>query len=226
MSRSLGAAVLYAALCAVHVAAAALHSQWLDMVTKPLLLPALALYAIAAHRERGARVSRRLLVSLALACAGGVALWLEGSTALIVGMAFFLAAYAIYAAEFIRSGAAKRLRRWPRWLIPVGYGTAVTGAMGWLWRGLSERGVALPMTGYAALMALMAATATTWGWRVGTGAGLLVASDALIGIGLAEVAEVPGQSALVMATYLLGLALVVSGWTGRVLGPPAQSPAI
>jgi hypothetical protein len=34
-------------------------------------------------------------------------------------------------------------------------------------------------------MALMASTATRWGWRVGLGAGLLVASDTLIGIGVA-----------------------------------------
>jgi uncharacterized membrane protein YhhN len=223
--RSTHAALLYAALGAVQVAAAAVHSEWLDMATKPLLIPALALYVIAAYRERGARVSRRLLLSLALACAGGVALHGAGAGALVVGMVFFLAAYAIYAAEFIRSGAAGHLRRWPRWLVPLGYGAAVSAAMAWLWQGLSHRGVALPMAGYAVLMALMGATATTWGWRVGLGAGLLVASDTLIGIGLAEVAQVPGRPALVMASYLLGLALVVNGWTVRALRPSAASSA-
>jgi uncharacterized membrane protein YhhN len=226
MSRSLQAAVLYAALGAVHVAAAAVHNQPLDALTKPLLLPALALYAIAAYRERGARVSRRLLLSLALACAGGAALRAPGATGLIVGMVFFLAAYAIYVAEFVRTGAAGRLRRWPRWLVPIGYGAAVTAAMAWLWQGLRDLGVAVPMAAYATLMALMAATASTWGWRVGLGAGLLVTSDILIGVGLAEVLEVPGRPALVMATYLLGLALVVSGWTARAVRAPAGAPAV
>jgi uncharacterized membrane protein YhhN len=216
MSRSLHAAVLYAALGAVHVAASALHREWAEEVTKPLLLPALALYAIAAYRERGAPVSRRLLLSLALACAGGVALRVPTAAGLVVGMLFFLFAYAIYTVEFVRSYRTGRTRRWP---FLVGYGTAVTAAMAWLWRGLRERGVALPMAGYAGLMALMAATATAWGWRVGLGAGLLVASDTLIGIGLAEVVEVPGRPALVMATYLVGLALVVSGWPARALRP-------
>jgi YhhN-like protein len=64
-------------------------------------------------------------------------------------------------------------------------------------------------------MAAMASAATRWGWRVGLGAGLLVASDTLIGIGIAEVADVPAPAALVMATYLLGLALVINGWTSR-----------
>ncbi len=49
MSRSSQAAVLYAALGAVHVAAAAVRREWVELVTKPLLLPALALYAIAAR---------------------------------------------------------------------------------------------------------------------------------------------------------------------------------
>ncbi len=215
MSRSSHAAVLYAALGSVHVAAAALRRQWLEVVTKPLLLPALALYAIAAHQERGTRVSRRLLLSLALACAGGVALRVHGAAGLTVGMGFFFAAYAIYTAEFIRSYAAGRPRRWVRWLAPIGYGTAVTAAMAWLWQGLGDRGVAVPMAGYAALMAVMASTAIEWGWRTGLGAGLLLASDTLIGVGLAQTAQVPGQPAWVMATYLLGLGLVVNGWTTR-----------
>jgi hypothetical protein len=66
-------------------------------------------------------------------------------------MGFFLTAYAIYAAEFIRSTTAGRLRRWPRWLVPIGYGAAVTAAMAWLWPGLRDPRVAVPMAGYAAL---------------------------------------------------------------------------
>ncbi len=221
MSRSSHAAVLYAALGAVHVAAAALRRRWVEVVTKPLLLPALALYAIAAHRERGARVSRRLLLSLALACAGGAALRVPGAVGLTVGMGFFFVAYTIYTAEFIRSYLAGHPRRWTRWLVPIGYGTAVTTVMAGLWRGLADRGVAVPMAGYAGLMAVMASTAVAWGWRTGLGAGLLLASDALIGIGLTEAAQVPGQPAWVMATYLLGLGLVVDGWTARVRQPSA-----
>jgi uncharacterized membrane protein YhhN len=211
---------LYAVLCAVHVAAAAVRSRRIQAATKVPLMPALALYAVAVHRERRVRVSRRLLVSLALACGGGVALGEESTAGLIVGTGFFFGAYAIYTAEFVRSVGVGRLRRWPRCLVPVGYATAVTATMAWLWPGLRDHGVAGPMAGYAGLMALMASTATTWGWRVGLGAGLLVASDTLIGIGLAGAATVPGQPALVMATYLAGLALVVSGWPAHALQLP------
>ncbi|MFC0528802.1 lysoplasmalogenase family protein [Phytohabitans kaempferiae] len=219
MSRSHQAAVLYAALGAVHVAGAVAHGDLVDDLTKPLLMPLLALYAVAAHRERGARVSRRLLLSLAFAWAGDVTLQIGGTVALIAGMLLFAVAYGIYAVEFIRTGAF-RLRR--RWLHLTGYAAVAAGALAWLWPGLSERGVAWPMAGYAGLMAVMAASATSWGWRVGAGGGLLLASDALIGVGLAETVDLPGRAALVMATYLLGQALVVAGWAARA---PRREPA-
>src|SRR3569833_2466655 len=136
MSRSRHAAVLYAALGAVHVAAAALHGRRLTALTKPRLLPALALYTAAAHRELGRRVSRRQLLTLVLACAGGVALRDPTAAGQITGMLFFLVAYAIYTAEFVRSGGAggiARLRRWPWCLVPIGYGTTSTATMAWLW---------------------------------------------------------------------------------------------
>jgi len=222
MFRSRHAAVLYAALGAVHVAGVAVHNDLVDDVTKPLLMPALALYALAAHRERGARISRRLVASLAFAWAGDVTLQLGGTVALIVGMLFFACAYGIYALEFIRGGAFRRRRRW---LYLIGYGASAGAALAWLWPGLSERGVAWPMAGYAALMTAMAASASSWGWRVGLGGGLLLASDTLIGVGLAEAAGVPGRDALVMITYLLGQALVVAGWTARAPRPEPSHPA-
>jgi uncharacterized membrane protein YhhN len=221
MSRSRQVAVLYAAAGAVHVAGAAVHDDLVDNLTKPLLMPLLALYAMAAHRERGARIDRRLLLSLALAWAGDVTLQLGGTVALIVGMVFFALAYGIYAAEFIRTGAFRRRRRW---LHLAGYGAAVTGALAWLWPGLSELGVAWPMAGYAALMAVMATAATSWGWRVGVGGALLLGSDTLIGVGLAGAVDVPGRAALVMATYLLGQAVVVAGWAARTASPEPSRP--
>jgi uncharacterized membrane protein YhhN len=222
MSRSRQAAVLYAVVGAVHLAGVAAPGDVVANITKPLLMPALALYAVAAYRERGARISRRLLLSLTLAWAGDVALQFDGTVALIVGMVLFAMAYGIYAVEFIRTGAFRRGRRW---LYLAGYAAAVTGALVWLWPGLSEQGVAWPMAGYGALMGLMAATATSWGWRVGVGGGLLLLSDTLIGVGLAETVDLPGRGVLVMATYLLGQALVVSGWAARTARPEPSRPA-
>jgi hypothetical protein len=46
------------------------------------------------------------------------------------------------------------------------------------------------------------------------GAGLLIASDTLIGIGITG-AGMPGGAAVAMATYLIGLALVIDDWTAH-----------
>ena len=65
---------------------------------------------------------------------------------------------------------------------------------------------------YAAVLATMAATAATQGPRVAIGAALLVCSDTLIGMRIAGVPPLPGPPVWVMATYLLGQALIVTGW--------------
>ncbi|MCW6010662.1 hypothetical protein K1W54_39845 [Micromonospora sp. CPCC 205371] len=209
MSHARRAAVLYAAVGAVDVLAAGARKERVRWVAKPLLMPLLALYAIAACRERGRRVSRRLLVALALAWAGDVALRFRGTAALAAGAALFCAAYSVYTAEFARRGAGR-----VRWLAPVGYGTLTGVVLARLWPGLRATGLAVPLSGYAMLLAGMAAAATTQGARVGAGAALLLLSDALLGADLAGARA--GGPAWVMATYLLGQGLVVNGW----LDPP------
>jgi uncharacterized membrane protein YhhN len=206
VSRARQAAVLYAAAGAVDVLAAGARKESVRWAAKPLLMPLLALYAVAACRERGRRVSRRLLVALALAWAGDVALRFRGTAALATGVALFFAAYSVYAAEFLRRGALRR----SLWPALAGYG-AVTGfALARLWPGLRATGLAGPLSAYSMLLAGMAAAATTQGARVGAGASLLLLSDALLGADLAGARA--GGPAWVMATYLLGQGLVVSGW--------------
>lgn len=203
--------MLYAAAGAVDVLAAGARKESVRWAAKPLLMPLLALYAVAACRERGRRVSRRLLVALALAWAGDVALRFRGTAALATGVALFFAAYAVYAAEFVRRSAQGwRARGRSLWPALAGYG-AVTGfALARLWPGLRATGLAGPLSAYSMLLAGMAAAATTQGARVAAGASLLLLSDALLGADLAGARA--GGPAWVMATYLLGQGLVVSGW--------------
>jgi uncharacterized membrane protein YhhN len=224
MSRSRRLAALYAAAGAGHIAGVGFGDDIARWLSKPLLMPLLALYAAAAYRERGGKISRWLLVSLVLAWAGDVSLMFDGTIPLAAGLLLFATAYGIYAVEFIRSGALGRLRRWPRWLAPLGYATFAGAALVWLWPGLTEEGLALPMAGYGALLAVMASTATTQGARIGLGAALLLLSDTLIGVNLADAATPPGPPIWVMATYLLGQALVVSGWVASRTPTPRPSP--
>jgi uncharacterized membrane protein YhhN len=198
--------VAYAVLAAANVASEAVRSQTLDVLTKPLLMPLLAVYVVLACRERGVPVDRRLIVALVLATGGDVALEVPFPGAFILGMLCFLGAYGTYAAMFLRAGALARLR------LPVVAGYAVFSAamLVWLWSALG--GLAVPMAVYAAVLTAMAMAAATQGPRVAVGGALLLVSDALIAMRIADAATLPGPPIWVMVTYTLGQALVVTGW--------------
>ena len=205
MSRSRFALPAFGVMSAVHLVGEGIGSHALQWITKPLLMPALAVYSILSGKKR----SKRLLVALGLATAGDVAMEVG---ALIPGMLLFLGAYGTYARAFVRRGALERLRRWPGIAVALGYAAYAAAMLSWLWPGLSARGLAWPMAVYAAVLATMAATAATQGPRVAIGAALLVCSDTLIGMRIAGVPPLPGPPVWVMATYLLGQALIVTGW--------------
>lgn len=205
MSRSRLALAAFALVAALNLAAVGFGSTLGQWLTKPLLVPLLAAYAILSGRA-----SRRLMIALALAFAGDIVLQVPGTLALIIGMLLFLGAYGGYALAFIRAGAWSRLA----WWIPVAYAVAVIATLVWLWPGLSDAGLAYPMAGYAVVLATMAVTAAGMGWWIGLGGGLILLSDTLIGVRLAEVADVPGIHVWTMLTYILGQLLVVTGWVG------------
>lgn len=182
--------------------------ELVQRVTKPLLMPSLALYAIRATRSRGDKPSRLLLWALGWAWLGDIALEFGGKGALMTGMLCFFIGYGSYAVAFVRAGALSRIRP----AVLCGYAAYALLVLAWLWPGLSEDGLAGPMAFYAAMLAFMAAAATTQGARIAAGATLLLLSDTLIGVRLAEAVDIPGQHVWVMLTYLVGQALVVTDW--------------
>jgi uncharacterized membrane protein YhhN len=194
----------YAVAAVGNVAGEAVHSRPVDWLTKPLLMPLLIAYAMSAARHRGVPVDRRLVRALALAWAGDVALEVPGG--FIFGMLFFLGAYGTYAQMFLRDGHR------PRPPVLGGYAVFAAAMLVWLWPGLAEHGLAVPMAVYAVGLTAMAVAATTRGPRIAAGGALLLVSDALIAMRIADVATVPGPPIWVMVTYTLGQALVVTGW--------------
>ncbi|MEV1073978.1 lysoplasmalogenase [Micromonospora parva] len=195
------------------------------LLTKPLLMPLLAAYLWRASAERGARPDRLLLAALAFATGGDIALMIDGTGWFVAGMACFLGTHLCYLAAFTRHGAATALRRPPLVAVPVVYALLTVVALAWMWPGLTDVGLAVPVAGYAIALAAMATTATTQGWRVGLGAALFLGSDLLIAAGVAEVAQPPGAPVLIMASYAAGQALIVSGWVARVHTPPTPAAA-
>ncbi|MFC4020166.1 lysoplasmalogenase [Micromonospora sp. GCM10011542] len=231
MPRSRTLLVAFVAVTAANLLANATGVGLAVLLTKPLLMPLLAAYLWRATAERAARPDRLVLAALACATGGDVALLAFGTGWFLAGMVCFLAGHLCYLAAFTRHGAATALRRPPLLALPLGYALLTVVALRWMWAGLTDAGLAVPVAGYAVALAAMAATAATQGWRVGLGAALFLGSDLLIAAQVAGVAQPPGASVLVMVTYAAGQALIVTGRAARADAPagapvtPAGAPA-
>ncbi|MEO3774198.1 lysoplasmalogenase [Micromonospora sp. B9E7] len=228
MPRSRFVLVLFLVVTAVNLLAVAAGGGLAFLLTKPLLMPLLAGYLWWAAAERAARPDRLMLTALAFATGGDVALMIDGTGWFLAGMACFLGTHLCYVAAFTRHGIATALRRPPLIAVPLGYAVLTVVALTWMWEGLTDAGLAVPVAVYALALAAMASTAATQGWRVGLGAALFLGSDLLIAAGVAGVAQPPGEPVLVMATYAAGQALIVLGRAARVGTPPGApvTPAV
>ncbi|MEU1590937.1 lysoplasmalogenase [Micromonospora sp. NPDC005710] len=228
MPRSRTVLIAFLIVTAANLLANATGNGLAFLLTKPLLMPLLAAYLWRVSAERAARPDRLMLAALAFATGGDIALMIDSIYWFIAGMACFLGTHLCYVAAFTRHGAAAALRRPPLVAVPLGYALLTVAALAWMWAGLTDVGLAVPVAGYAIALATMASTATTQGWRVGLGAALFLGSDLLIAAGVAEVAQPTGAPVLVMATYAAGQALIVTGWVARAGTPPAApvTPAV
>ncbi|MFJ6169039.1 lysoplasmalogenase [Micromonospora orduensis] len=220
MPRSRLILVVFVAVTAVNLLANATDNHLAEVLSKPLLMPLLAAYLWRSTVERAARTDRLVLAGLAFATGGDVALLGDGTGWFIAGMACFLGTHLCYLAAFTRGGAATALRRPPLVAVPLGYAVLTVLALAWMWAGLTDAGLAVPVAGYALALAAMATAAVTQGWRVGVGAALFLGSDLLIAAGVADVAQPPGAPVLVMATYAAGQALIVAGRAAHTQAPP------
>ncbi|MFI6069597.1 lysoplasmalogenase [Micromonospora sp. NPDC051227] len=223
MPRSRTVLIAFLVVTAANLLANATGGGLAFLLTKPLLMPLLAAYLWRVSAERAARPDRLLLAALAFATGGDVALMIDGTGWFLAGMACFLGTHICYLTAFTRHGAATALRRTPLVAVPLGYAVLTVVALTWMWAGLTDVGLAVPVAGYAIALAAMASTAATQGWRVGLGAALFLGSDLLIAAGVAEVAQPPGAPVLVMATYAAGQALIVTGRAART-GTPTDAP--
>lgn len=207
----------FATLAGLNLVASGTDNTALEWATKPLLMPLLGAYVWLAARDRGTHADRLVLAALALSAGGDVALLSTDTRWFITGMALFLTAHICYIAAFTGGGAVRALRRPPLVAVPVGYAVLTVAALAWMWPGLV--GLALPIAGYAVALSTMATTAAAHGWRVGLGGALVLVSDLMIAMRVAEVVE-PGPLTWVMTTYAAGQALIATGWAARAVDDP------
>lgn len=200
-------AALYAALGVADYVSAQKKFRLGEWAAKPLLMPALTAFTLAASGRR--KDTRLPAAGMILGGLGDTAL-LASDTAperwFIPGMGAFAAGHACYIAALVRDGAHRGVR--PR--VAAVYAALWAGLLAVLWRGLGNlRG---PVAGYSLLLVAMAALASGRNREAAAGGALFVLSDAIIALGLAEITAVPRQESAVMPTYLAAQALLAAGW--------------
>ncbi|MGW0432733.1 lysoplasmalogenase [Micromonospora sp. NPDC003197] len=228
MLRSRAVLIVFAVVSVGNLVAVGIRNDALEWATKPLLMPLLGIWLWLVTRERDGRPSRLVLAGLALSTGGDIALLSPGTGWFLTGMSLFLGAQLCYLTAFLRaparSGAGRAsaaLRRLPLVTVPLGYAIVGTAVLTWLWPGLTELGVAIPVAAYATALATMATSAAALGWRMGLGGAIFLGSDLMIAIGMTDAATLPGPPIWVMTTYLAAQALLITGWAARSAHRPA-----
>ena len=195
---------LYAALGIASSASAARRCRAGEWATKPLLMPALAAFALAAAGDRG-KDMRLPAAGMALSGLGDVAL-LGPEGWFVPGMGAFAAAHACYITALARDGAARGVR--PR--AAAGYAALWAVLIAVLWRGLGR--LRVPVAAYSLLLVSMAVLASGRNRSAAAGGALFVASDALIACSLAGISAVPRQESAVMPAYVAAQFLLAAGF--------------
>ncbi|WP_333769522.1 lysoplasmalogenase [Streptomyces sp. IBSBF 2435] len=201
--RAGAALAAFCALACLQLAALGAHQGLLRDLGKPLLMPALAVWV---WTWRGARL---LVAALLCGCGGDVLLGVGGTVPFLLGMGCFAAGHVCYLRLFVRLGGFTGPRRAVRARCAA-YAGACAVLVVLLWPGL-DAGMRIPVALYSMLLTAMAAGAYGLGGAALAGAALFLLSDTLIAAGLSDWPRPPGHDLWIMATYLVGQALLAFG---------------
>ncbi|MEU4211937.1 lysoplasmalogenase [Streptomyces sp. NPDC026206] len=191
----------FAAASAAHLAALLAGVPALAHLTKPVLMPLLAMCVLT----RGG--PRLLAVALLFGCGGDILLQTGQDALFLLGMGSFAAGHVCYLLLFARRGSPGGARTHR---LAGAYAAAWLGALALLWPGL-EAGLRAPVALYSLLLTAMALGATRARWRSGAGGALFLLSDTLIAGGLAGWPQAPAPQFWIMLTYLAAQSLLTYG---------------
>lgn len=227
----------YVALAAADTALAASRSpqrRRLRLLTKPLLMPTLALaFRAATSPETAASGPARAqtmeprtalrtgtLAAQALSCAGDVALLNKSEPAFLAGLSSFFGAHIAYAGAFGSAGRPLQDREATGGVKAAAAVFALAApALGWAAGRKSPR-LRGPVVAYAGILTSMFATSSRLEPTIAPGArrtvmlgtGLFLTSDSLIGLRQFVLPHpTPLSDGAVMATYTLGQGLIARG---------------
>lgn len=219
--KTIAAAATYAALAVTDTVLAGSTgpgARRARLAVKPLLMPALG---TAFRSTSGVRDPLRAgtATAQALSWAGDVALLSHREPAFLTGVGAFAGAHVAYTTGFVAARDRRRVRDL-RGLRTAGLLYAATAPVMTLAAGRRSRRLAVPVAGYAALLATMFGTSTLLGpdlpagarRSVRAGTALFLASDTLLGLQeFVLPRRSPGLERAVMATYTAGQGLIAWG---------------
>jgi uncharacterized membrane protein YhhN len=219
-----GLLIGYLVVGAADVVGEATDTAALVLATKPLLMPLLMAWLVLAVRSDGGFDAplRWLAAGIAFAWIGDLVLLGTGDLFFMGGIAGFLVMQVCYLMAFLRIPGLGLVRAWkiaavPYVLIWLAVNVLVSAGVGAL---------RIPVMIYSAVALAMALAALDLvlrvprdlGWRVAWGALLFVLSDALIAVtAFGPLTATPTSSALIMTTYVIAQAMIVTGTAGSVL---------
>jgi uncharacterized membrane protein YhhN len=219
---------VYALLAVADLALLGSGHEALRWYTKPFLMPVLAVGVVVAAHWRLDRARAALVLGLIASATGDTALLRTGDGAFVLGTLWFAMAHLCYIVAFTNAGRGRGLVRRRPWLAIPYAGVWLTGTA-LLWPHLGALRVAV--VPYSALLTAMAVCALDLTGRivrrdallVAAGAAIFVLSDSTLAFERFDPALAPPHAPLlVMLTYLLAQALIVSGLAGRrEPAPPA-----
>lgn len=189
--------------------------ETLAFITKPLLMPALAVWLAYETSERPARFLRReVLAGLVFATAGDTLLLFDGPLFFMLGLAAFLFTHISYIGGFwavadIRKGF---LRMQAAWVLP--FAVFLVCFLWWLWPGIPA-GMRLPVSLYSTIISIMVLSIINLKGRISDGifwpmlaGGLLfMLSDTILAAG--KFGHVAWETGLaIIITYIAGQFLI------------------
>jgi uncharacterized membrane protein YhhN len=213
-----GVLALYGALSVANIVLSDANVRVGDWITKPLLMPTLAVFVVLVARASGATGLRAPLAGILFGGAGDAALIGHG-TWFQVGMGCFAAGHIGYLAAAFRRGA--RQRRNVKFM--AAYAVVWLCLVAATWSGLGA--LRIPVVIYGALLMTMAMFTSALGRWPGLGAALFAVSDGTLALDIAKVSAIPHQWILIMPTYVLAQLFLAFCWSGLAVTAPEPAPA-
>lgn len=196
---------VYVALSMANVAGQLGDLARLVTVTKPLLMPLLAVWLVTTAPRT--RLTRLTALALGLSWLGDLALMGAGETWFLLGIGGFALAQVTYVAAFLPLARAGILRDRPVVVVP--YAAVWLGLMVFL-AGRVD-GLSMVVAVYGALLIAMAVVALGVNRFTAVGAVLFVISDGVIALTNLADLTVPASGAVVMSTYTAAQGLIAWG---------------